>query len=64
MKPIELKTQLSDDMKRVKKLYSEKCKKVFFAYGLNGYLNIYEVHETNFWKNGIFLKNYFEGMNI
>lgn len=56
--PIELKLYLSEEMKKVKKIYAEKGIKIFFAYGLNGYLNIYEVHETNFWKNGIYLKPY------
>lgn len=64
MKPVELKTQLSDDMKRVKKLYFEKGKKVFFGYGLNGYLNIYEYDCTNYWKNGDYLTVYREGMII
>lgn len=64
MKPVEIKIKLNEDMVRIRKLFNEKGKKVFFAYGLNGYLSIYEYDCTNFWKNGDYLTVYREGMII
>lgn len=63
MNPMELKTNLTEDMKRVKKLFSEKGIKIFFAYRLDGYLAIYE-SDLYTWKNGQFLKVYIEGMEL
>ena len=58
MKPIELKKNLSKDMKKLVKEYLEKGIKIFFAYRLDGYLCLYEMDETNYWKNGNFIKIY------
>ena len=58
MKPIELKEKLSEHMKQVKREYSNQGIKIFFAYGLDGYLGVYEYGINDFWRNGKFIKFY------
>ena len=57
MKPIELKKNLSEHMKQVKREYANKGIKVFFAYDIKGCLCIYE-YDSDFWKNGKYIKIY------